>query len=195
MSYGRSIGLGAIVAALAACGGGSGGMGGTVSATGGGSPDGGAAASPTPTPTGNTTDGGATGGTSTAFTLTIQGMAFSPENLTVPAGGTVQVVNMDGTLQHSVTSQSTVGAYVFGSVGGVSFDTGLFTGTRSFTIAAGAANGTVIPYFCRNHGPLMANATRAQITIGTPTAAPTTPTTPTTPTMPTTPMTGGPGMY
>jgi plastocyanin len=188
MSYGRCIGLGTIVAALAACGGGSGGMGGTVSATGGGSPDGGAAV--TPTPTGNTTDGGATGGSSTAFTLTIQGLAFSPENLTVPPGATVQVVNMDGVTPHSVTSQSVVGAYVMGSVGGVSFDTGLFTGTRSFTIPASAAMGTVIPYFCRNHQSMMLNATKVHITIGT---ATTTPTTPSTPSTPSTPM--GPGMY
>jgi plastocyanin len=154
----------------------------------GGTPDGGVTA------TGNTTDGGtADGGTTAAtFTMTIQGMAFSPENLTVAPGATVQVTNKDGSTPHSVTSESTAGTYVPGSVAGVSFDTGIFTGSRSFTIPSSAPVGTVIPFFCRVHGPAMVDATKVQITIGPPGTAPNTPSTPTTtPTTPTMPSPGG----
>ena len=135
-----------------------------------------------------TADGGTTPGT---FTLTIRGLAFSPDNLTVAPGATVQVTNNDSPTQHSVTSESTAGAFTPGSVAGISFDTGLFTGTRSFTIPASAAPGTVIHYYCRNHLSMMVNAATARITIGPPGTAPTAPTAPTTPTTPMTPSPGG----
>ena len=183
MTYGRTVALLAAVSAVAACGGSSGGS--TMSSStppSGGTPDGGVTA------TGNTTDGGtADGGTTaaTTFALTIRGLAFSPDNLTVPAGATVQVTNDDSPTLHSVTSESTAGSFTPGSVAGISFDTGLFIGTRSFTIPANAATGTVIHYYCRNHLSMMVNAATARITIGPPGTTPTTPTTPTTtPTMP-----------
>ena len=137
-----------------------------------------------------TADGGTTPGT---FTLTIRGLAFSPDNLTVAPGATVQVMNNDGATMHSVTSESTAGSFTPGSVAGISFDTGLFlgVGTRSFTIPANAATGTVIHYYCRNHMSMMVNAATARITIGPPGTAPTAPTAPTTPTTPTTPSPGG----
>jgi plastocyanin len=132
------------------------------------------------------TDGGTT---ATTFTLTIQGLTFMPDNLTVAPGATVQVLNNDGSTLHSVTSESTAGSFTPGSVSGISFDTGLFVGvgTRSFTIPADAATGTVIHYYCRNHTSMMVNAATAHITIGPPGTTPNTPTTPTTPTMPSTP--------
>lgn len=109
----------------------------------------------------------------TGFFIVISNMAFIPLNLRVPAGATVTVVNQDG-MEHSVTSEASPGAFTKGSVGGVSFDTGLFTGARTFTIPANAANGTVIPYFCTVHTSTMATP-NGTITIdpsAVPTAAP-----------------------
>lgn len=104
---------------------------------------------------GGTVNNGAPG-----FYITISGSAFSPAELDVPAGGTVTVVNRDA-MPHSVTSEATSGAFTPGAVGGVQFDTGAFTGQMTFTIPAGAANGTVIPYYCTVHKGAMAtpNAT------------------------------------
>ena len=91
----------------------------------------------------------------TGFFIVISNLSFLPLNLHVPPGATVTVVNQDG-MAHSVTSEATSGAFTRGSVGGVSFDTGPFTGVRSFTIPANAATGTVIPYFCTVHLGTMA---------------------------------------
>lgn len=88
------------------------------------------------------------------FYITISGMAFSPANLAVPPGATVTVLNRDS-IAHTVTSEATSGAYTPGSVGGVSFDTGPFTGQKSFTIPPAATDGTVIPYYCRVHTSTM----------------------------------------
>jgi plastocyanin len=89
------------------------------------------------------------------FYITISGMAFSPLDLHVPPGATVTVINMDG-IAHSVTSEASVDAFTVGSVAGVSFDTGQFTGLRSFGVGASAPNGTVVPYFCTAHRAAMA---------------------------------------
>lgn len=105
------------------------------------------------------------------FFIVISNMSFQPLDLHVPAGGTVTVVNEDP-MAHSVTSEATPGAYTRGSVGGVSFDTSPFTGVRSFTIPAGAASGTVIPFFCQVHTSTM-NTPNGAITID-PSALPTT---------------------
>jgi len=101
---------------------------------------------------GSTSSGGGGGG----FTITIQNMAFSPVRLAVPPGATVTVNNMDAGTPHSVTSQAADGAFTPGAVGGVQFDTGAFTGTRTFTIPANAPAGTVIPYYCTVHTGSMA---------------------------------------
>lgn len=103
--------------------------------------------------------GGVTGGTP-GFYITIQGMAFSPAELSVPAGQTVTVINMDP-MPHTVTSEAAPNAFTPGAVGGVQFDTGSFTGTTTFTVPANAPNGTVIPYYCSIHKGAMAtpNAT------------------------------------
>ncbi len=131
MRFGRMLAAGAAVA-LASCGSSSGSSSGTSGTSGGG------------------VTSGAPG-----FTITIQGMAFSPLELSVPPGQTVTVVNMDA-VPHSVTSEATPGAYTPGAVGGVQFDTGVFTGQRTFTIPANAPNGTVIPYYCMVHRGAMA---------------------------------------
>lgn len=83
------------------------------------------------------------------FYISISGMSFSPLDLPVPPGATVTVVNP--AMEHSVTSETTAGAFTLGAVNGVSFDTGVFIGQKSFTIPSSATEGTVIPYFCRNH--------------------------------------------
>jgi plastocyanin len=123
------------VTAAAGCGGGSSYGGGTVTSTGNG------------TPAGGTTAAG--------FVITIAGLRFSPVNLAVPPGTTVTVINDDSML-HSVTSEATAGSFTKGSVAGVSFDTGEFTGQRTFTIPATATAGTVIPYYCVVHTSTMA---------------------------------------
>jgi plastocyanin len=100
-----------------------------------------------------------------AFNITISNFSFSPLNLTVPPGATVNVTNNDG-LAHSVTSEAVPLTYTPGSVNGVSFDTGPFTGQTSFTIPSSAPNGTVIPYYCSVHKGAM-NTRTALITVST----------------------------
>lgn len=89
------------------------------------------------------------------MTISIQNFTFSPLNLTVMPGQTVNVVNMDGSMPHSVTSEATAGAFTPGAVNGVSFDTGAFTGTASFVIPPNAPHGTVIPFYCTVHRQAM----------------------------------------
>ncbi|MBF5042973.1 hypothetical protein FGE12_11290 [Aggregicoccus sp. 17bor-14] len=88
--------------------------------------------------------------------LTIQNMAFSPANLAVVPGQTVRVRNLDA-MAHSVTSQSAPNQFRPGAVNGISFDTGAFTGERTFVIPTSAAVGTLVPYFCTVHPGTMAN--------------------------------------
>ncbi len=110
--------------------------------------------------------GGSSGGTTVpGYTITISNLSYSPLNLDVPPGKTVHVVNRDGML-HSVTSEATSGAYVPGAVAGISFDTGNFQGATpmTFDIPATAAEGTVIPYYCKTHLGTM-NTPNGTITI------------------------------
>ena len=107
--------------------------------------------------------GGGTPTTLTAETsgqvISIQGLDFTPLNVTVAPGGTVTVRNVDG-IPHSLTSEAAMGNFSPGAVNGVSFDTGLFsTGDRTITIPANAAPGTVVPYFCRFHLAMMPQGT------------------------------------
>ncbi|HZZ85494.1 MAG TPA: plastocyanin/azurin family copper-binding protein [Anaeromyxobacteraceae bacterium] len=90
--------------------------------------------------------------------ITISGLAFSPLKLQVQPGDTVTVQNKDA-MQHTVTSEAAPNAFTHSAVAGVSFDTGFFTGTATFTIPASAPVGTVIPYYCRNHTSTMATPT------------------------------------
>ena len=75
---------------------------------------------------------------------------FSPLDLAAPPGATVTVINNDP-MPHSVTSEAAPEQYTPGSVAGVSFDTGEFTGDQSFTLPADAPDGTVVPYYCKVH--------------------------------------------
>ncbi len=120
------------------------GLGGAIGSTGG-SGGGGAG--------GAATDAGTDGTISaTASQVLIQGFTYMPLQLTVAAGGTVTVHNVD-TAMHSMTSESAVNAVVFGAVNGVSFNTGVIQpgGSASFTIPANAPSGTMIPFFCTVH--------------------------------------------
>ena len=82
-----------------------------------------------------------------AALIRISSLSFSPVNLTVPPGATIIVAN-DDPMPHSVTSEASAGAFAPGAVGGVSFDTGAFTGETYFVIPSTAPDGTVIPYYC-----------------------------------------------
>jgi plastocyanin len=82
-------------------------------------------------------------------------MAFTPLALEAPAGATITVLN-NGTMLHSVTEQAAPFQFVLGGPAGVTpFDTGLFTGTKTFVLPATLTEGTVLNYFCTSHGPLM----------------------------------------
>jgi plastocyanin len=111
--------------------------------------------------------------TGTGFFITISGYAFSPANLRVPPGGTVTVVNLDATT-HSVTSEAAPNAFTPGSMNGVEFNTGAFTGTKTFVIPSSAASGTTVLYYCIPHTSMMvpANATITIDPSATPTNAP-----------------------
>ncbi len=99
--------------------------------------------------------GGGTTGSQPGFFIVIRNMTFTPTQLDVPPGATVTVVNMD-TIPHTVTSQASAGAFTPGAVAGISFDTGAFTNaTKTFTLPANAAEGTVIPYYCKIHTAAM----------------------------------------
>jgi len=102
--------------------------------------------------------GGSTSPASTlppGYSITIANMAFSPLNLTAPAGATVTVLNRDA-MTHSVTQQAAAGSFTLGaSAGTTPFDTGLFTGSRTFTLPAGLADGTVLHYYCSSHTTTM----------------------------------------
>lgn len=106
--------------------------------------------------------GGGGGGGGTEAVITIENFTFSPENLEVAPGTTVRVVNRD-TASHSVTSQASEGAFTPGAVSGVSFDTGAFTGERTFTVSASAPSGTVVPYYCTVHTSGMRNSARLTV--------------------------------
>ncbi len=105
---------------------------------------------------------GSSTGEPAAF-LRISNLSFSPVNLSVSPGATVIVVN-DDSMPHSVTSEASVGAFAPGAVGGVSFDTGAFTGETYFVIPSTASDGTVIPYYCTVYKGLM-NTPDGSITI------------------------------
>lgn len=90
------------------------------------------------------------------YYIVITNMAYSPLDLAVPAGSTVTVVNRDVAMPHSVTQQVAPGTFTPGSPSGTPFDTGLFTGTRSFVVPAGLAAGTVLHFYCASHGATMA---------------------------------------
>lgn len=109
---------------------------------------------------GPSTDGGPNDGT----TILIQSFAYSPASLTVPAGTSITVINKDNDVPHSLTSESAMNKYTAGAVSGVSFDTGVITGSTAGTsativIPSTAPSGTVVPFFCRVHTNMMPQGT------------------------------------
>ena len=94
----------------------------------------------------------------TGQVITILNYEFIPQRLTVAAGSSVLIRNEDP-FPHSVTSESTPGAYTPGAVSGVQFETGTIAarGTWTISIPAGVPAGTVVPYYCALHGIAMVN--------------------------------------
>lgn len=119
----------------------------------GGGPDAGSTDSGGTADTGPAEDTAASG-----LVVTIKAFAYDPDNLTVPAGSTVAVKNLD-TAAHTVTSEAKVGDFTPGGQAGVTFDTGSIAAgaAGSFTIPASAPSGTVIPYYCTIHKAGMKN--------------------------------------
>jgi len=104
-------------------------------------------------------------------------MAFSPVDLAAPPGATITVLN-SGAMLHSVTQQAAPNQFILGGPAGVTpFDTGLFTGTKTFTVPSTLAEGTVLNYFCTSHGALMGtpNGTITVRAAAAPTVPPGTP--------------------
>lgn len=104
------------------------------------------------------------------YLIVIQDMAFSPVRLEVPPGATVTVRNRDA-MAHSVTSEAAAEDFRPGDVAGIAFDTGVFTGERTFTIPASATTGTEIPYYCSSHLRTMATPTGTIVVTSTPSNA------------------------
>lgn len=117
----------------------------------------------TSTPSGGGGGGAVGGGGQSGNLITISAFAFSPQNLTVPAGATVQIVNDDSGIPHTVTSSVTSESFSPGAVNGVSFDSGDVAAQGQIQIPASAPSGTVIPYYCRVHLGMMVN--RPTITV------------------------------
>jgi plastocyanin len=90
--------------------------------------------------------------------LTISAYAYSPSNLSVAPGTSVTVINRDVDA-HSVTSTNSSTAFVPATVNGVFLDTGAFRGTTRLAIPRSARPGTVIPFFCTEHGRMMGTGT------------------------------------
>jgi len=93
---------------------------------------------------------------SLAPTLRIVNFTYSPQRLEVTPGASIVVLNEDP-VQHSVTSAAAPGVFTYGTVNGLGFDTGPFTGARVISIPGNATVGTVVPYFCRLHAGAMVN--------------------------------------
>jgi plastocyanin len=83
---------------------------------------------------GSDDDGGGAGGASGAKTVTIVNFEFAPDTLEVKVGDTITVDNKDQT-EHTVTARDK------------SFDTGSFTGTKTFTVSKAGT----FEYFCEIH--------------------------------------------
>ena len=85
-------------------------------------------------------------------TIVIQDFVYLPDNLVVAPGTTVHVLNRD-LETHSATSESKLGNFTLGAVGGIEFDTGVIEpgGSGTFSVPPTASLGTVIPYFCTVH--------------------------------------------
>jgi plastocyanin len=87
------------------------------------------------------------------FLIRISRLTYMPQDLTVPPGATIVVLN-DDSMPHSVTSEASAGAFTPGAVAGVSFDTGEFSGpgvATAFPIPSTAPDGTVVPFYCSTH--------------------------------------------
>jgi plastocyanin len=101
------------------------------------------------------------------FLIIISSLSYIPQNLTVPPGATIVVLNEDP-IPHSVTSEAAAGAFTPGPVAGVSFDTSVPSNAQTtFEIPSTAPDGTVIPFFCTVHKGVMATP-NGSITVRAP---------------------------
>ena len=108
-----------------------------------------------------------TPGSGNTFLIFISSLSYIPQDLTVPPGATIVVLNEDP-LPHSVTSEASAGAFTPGPVAGVSFDTSVPSNAQTtFEIPSTAPDGTVISFFCTVHKGVMATP-NGSITVRAP---------------------------
>ncbi len=101
------------------------------------------------------------------FLIFISSLSYIPQNLTVPPGATIVVLNEDP-MPHSVTSEASADAFTPGAVAGVSFDASVPSNAQtSFEIPSTAPVGTVVPFYCSVHRNAM-NTPNGSITIRAP---------------------------
>ena len=102
-------------------------------------------------------------GPSTPYVIRVSNYTKDPASLGAPAGATVLVQNFDD-FDHWFQSAIAPGVFVHSAVGGFDLDLELPGGAvRSFTLPAGLATGTVVPYFC--FLPQRAELTAGSLTI------------------------------
>jgi len=81
--------------------------------------------------------------------------------ITAPQGATITLVNTD-TKAHHIVSQATLGAFSPGSPASAPFDSGPFTGVKTFQLKTVGGTtlpipeGTVLPFYCAIHTNLEA---------------------------------------
>jgi hypothetical protein len=77
-------------------------------------------------------------------------------SIAAPQGATITIVNTD-TKAHQIVSEATAGAFTPGSPASAPFDSGPFTGVRTFQLKTVAGTtipipeGTALPFYCAIH--------------------------------------------
>ncbi len=101
------------------------------------------------------------------FLIVISSLSYIRQDLTVPPGATIVVLNEDP-MPHSVTSEASADAFTPGAVAGVSFDASVPSNSQtSFEIPSTAPVGTVVPFYCSVHKNAM-HTPNGSITIRAP---------------------------
>jgi len=73
-------------------------------------------------------------------------------SIAAPSGATITLVNTD-TVAHHIVSEAALGAFTPGSPAAAAapFDSGPFTGVKTFALKAGIPEATILPFYCEIH--------------------------------------------